>query len=168
MPRIDELIVDRRAESRSAAARVEDDGRAGVRGVAVDAEEVATPPVQVVRPGRHVARGRRVRANAFDEYERVLPTVVESVAENRVARALGCKTPVVTGRAGDASGRERVRVRIGRRVNAVAVSPRRAVEVRGARRRVRLVAKVIAEDDGQPVGCVVVHGHCIRRARRLL
>src|SRR5215213_2107400 len=166
--RVDELIVDDGAEPGGASARVEDDGRAGVRRVAVDAEEVAAPPVPVVRPRGHVARRGRVGAHALDEDERVLPAVFERVAEDGVARALGGEPPVVARRSRDARGRERVRVRVGRGADAVAVAPRRARKVRGARGRVRLVAKVVADDDGQAVGGVVVYRDGVGAARRLL
>ncbi len=93
--------------------------------------------------------------------------MARGVAEDCVACALGGETPVVAGRAGDARGRERVRVGIRGRVDAVAVAPGRAGEVGRARGRVRLVAQVVAEYRGQAVGGVVVDGDGVGRARCL-
>ena len=68
MPGIYDLVIYRRPQTRRAASRIQNYGRARVTRVTVNAEQIAAPPIPVVRPRRHCAYGSRVRTDSFYKY----------------------------------------------------------------------------------------------------
>src|SRR5207245_1223119 len=101
---VDELIGDGCPQARGTPTRIEHNRSAGVVGVAVDALQLAAPPVVVIGPIGGGPRCRRVLADALDKDERIGPAVLCRVPEERIARPFGGKAPIVAGRVGNAGG----------------------------------------------------------------
>ena len=82
-------------------------------------------------------------------------------AENRIAGALGCEAPVVAGGVGNTGHRKRIRIWIGRGIDAITRAPSGAAEIvasAAAANGVRLIAQIVSDHDGKSVGGEIVDG----------
>src|SRR5579864_2081041 len=167
---VNDCIIHRRSQAAGCAASVKNDGSTRVPRVAVDALELATLPVKVVRAVGLSSSRSRILRYSFDKDEWGVPAVVGSLAQNAISGTFGRETPIVAGGTGNTSRSERIGVRIHRRVNSIAGAPRRATEIvasAAAAHGMRLVAQVEPENDWESIGSEIVQGSSVGRSLRL-
>ena len=73
-----------------------------------------------------------------------------------ISRPFGGQTPIFAGGRGYAGRGKRIRVRVDRRVDTIACSPRRARQIHATRGCMWFVAQIISKDNGEAINSIII------------
>src|SRR6266508_5156976 len=96
MNRVNQLVVNGRSKGDSGASGVQHNGRAGSRAIPVNAYQITAPVGKLIRTGGMRPSVYWERLDTLDEDQRIIPSVIQRVAQYCVGAAFSGEAPVVT------------------------------------------------------------------------